>query len=75
MPQDARWIRATKALYNELPAEDKAIIDSYGRHRTALTGEEKYRRKVQLKRLAMLLMSKAGYESAYTMLLPIGKGE
>ena len=75
MPVDQRWTRAVKALYDELPAEDQAIIDSYAPGNVPLTGEEKHRRTVELKRLALLLMSKAGYESQYTILLPIRKGE
>ena len=75
MPQDQRWTRATKDLYNELPAADQAIIDSYGPDAAQLTGAEKHRRAVELKRLALLLMIRAGYESEYTILLPIPKGD
>lgn len=70
MPADQRWTRATKALYNELPAADQAIIDSFAPDAEPLTGAEKHRRNTELKRLARQLICKTGLESEYTILIP-----
>ena len=70
MPADQRWTRATKDLYNELPADDQAIIDSYAADAAPLTGAEKHKRNVELKRLARQLICKTGLESEYTILIP-----
>ena len=68
MPQDQRWTRATKALYMELSAADQAIIDSYAEDTELLSGAEKHRRNIELKRLARQLICKTGLESGYTIL-------
>ena len=70
LPQDQRWTLATKDLYNELPEEDQAIIDSFAPDATPLTGAEKHARNVELKRLARQLICKTGLESRYTLLTP-----
>lgn len=70
MPQDARWTRAVKRLYAQLPPADQEIMDSYADEETTIDRRDRRR---QTKRLAQKLIILAGYESEYTMIMLPGK--
>ena len=67
MPADARWMRATRRLYAKLPPEDKAVIDSYAEDETAPV--DRRARRLQLKRLAQLLIFETGIQNKFSMIM------
>ena len=67
MPQDGRWVRAVRRLYDELAEDERKIIDSYGEDVPTI---DKRTREKALKRIAQKLLIRTGLESEYTILLP-----
>lgn len=65
MPRDQQWTRAAKDLYRELSEEDRRIIDST----TRMMDIDKRQQQAGLRRLALKLLCKAGFESEYTILM------
>lgn len=66
MPADARWMRATRRLYAKLPPEDKELIDSYA---TETATVDRRARRLQLKRLAQLLIFETGIQNKFSMIM------
>ena len=66
MPQDGRWTRAVRRLYDELAEAEREVIDSYGEDVPSI---DKRTREQALKRIAQKLLIRAGIESNYTIIL------
>lgn len=71
MPEDAKWVKGVRKLYNRLPDSDKAFIDSYASDEP-LSGKYMRDRQKRLKYLSLLLLTEVGKESIYTIILPYG---
>ena len=71
MPQDARWVKGVRKLYDRLSDSDRDFIDSYASDED-LSGKYRRDREKRLKYLSLLLLVEAGIHSEYTLLLPYG---
>ena len=71
MPQDARWVKGVRKLYDRLSDSDRDFIDSYASDED-LSGKYRRDREKRLKYLALLLLIDVGKESEYTIILPYG---
>ena len=74
MPQDARWVKGVRKLYDRLSDSDRDFIDSYASDEY-LSGQYRRDREKRLKYLSLLLLTETGKESIYTILLPYGESD
>lgn len=74
MPEDARWIKGARKLYDRLSDSDRDFIDSFASDEN-LSGQYRRAREKRLKYLAMLLLIEAGKESIYSIILPYGESD
>ena len=74
MPEDARWIKGARKLYDRLSDSDRDFLDSYASDED-LSGAYRRAREKRLKYLAMLLLIEAGKESIYSIILPYGESD
>ena len=74
MPQDARWVKGVRKLYDRLSDSDWDFIDSFASDEN-LSGQYRRAREKRLKYLAMLLLIEAGKESIYSIILPYGESD
>ena len=74
MPEDSKWVKGVRRLYDRLSDSDKGFIDSFASDEY-LPGSYLKAREKRMKYLSLLLLTEVGKESIYTIILPDGVSE